>query len=450
MAVENHLYDQPVVKSFFRYLIPSLIGMGLLSVNIMIDGIFVGHGVGSVALASVNIATPMYSVILSIGLLIGVGGGAIYSMALGSGDKEQAQHVFTISIGIVTVVTIIVSGICYLFLENIALFFGANEDTLAYVIDYMKILLIFSLFMVWETTLSVFIRNDGNPNLAMIGLIVTSLLNIVLNYWMIFILGLEVKGAALATVLSIVIGLLVLSSHFFKKSSQLKFVTVEFKWKEVKQINAIGFPSFLSEVGVGVFIIGYNIVIGYYAGTTGLAAFSVINYLHFFMFLVFIGVGSAIQPMISYYYGANLFDRMRETVQLAEKTAIILGTLFFVGGFWGASYLVSLFGITSEVISELAIKGIRLFFISYLFMGINFIYITYFQSIGSVKPALWITIFRNFIIFAILLLSLPFFFGLTGVWLVLPVTEALIACLIVIFARKGVMRAHTLEVNHNL
>src|SRR5690625_2971603 len=121
MAAENRLQSQSVSKTFLQYLIPSLIGMGLLSVNIMIDGIFVGHGVGAVALAGVNIATPVYSIILSIGLLIGVGGGAIYSMALGAGDKERARLIFTISFVVVTIITIVVTIFCFLFMENIAL-----------------------------------------------------------------------------------------------------------------------------------------------------------------------------------------------------------------------------------------------------------------------------------------------------------------------------------------
>lgn len=439
MTAENRLLHQSVIKSFFQYVIPSLIGMGLLSVNIMIDGIFVGHGVGEVALASVNVATPMYSIILSIGLLIGVGGGAMYSMALGSGEVKRAHFIFTTSVVIVTIVTTVVAVVCYVSMEKIAYFFGANEDTLAFVIDYMRILLIFSLFMVWETTLSIFVRNDGNPNLAMIGLIITSLLNIILNYWMIFILGLGVTGAALATVISIVVGLLVLMTHFFKKTSQLTFRRLSWDWTEVKQINAIGFPSFLSEMGIGLFILGYNMMMAHYAGTIGLAAFSVINYLHFFMFLVFVGVGSAIQPMISFYYGAKMFGQMKETIKIAEKTTIALGILFFAGGFFGASYLVSLFGITDAAVMELAVTGIRIFFIAYLFLGVNFIYTTYFQSIGYVRPALWITLFRNFILFIVMLLLLPFLFGLHGVWLVLPVTEGIITVFLFIFARKGMI-----------
>lgn len=448
MEQTHKLNEQSVTKSYFQYLIPSLIGMALMSINIVVDGIFVGHGVGSFALAGVNLAVPIYSVILSIALLIGVGGGTVFSIAVGANKINEAKLIFTLSTIFVTVITVVVSLLSFIFMEQLAFLFGANEDTVQYVLDYMTVLLAFSLFMVWETSLSVFVRNDGNPNLAMIGLVVTSILNIGLNYWMIFVLKLGVTGAALATGISIVIGLIILLTHFLKKDKVLAFVKPSFNWRIIKQFHIIGFPSFLAEAGMGIFIIGYNIAIAYHAGTNGLAAFSVINYLHTFMFLVFIGIGSSIQPMISYFYGAKAFDKIKEVVKIAEKTALLLGTIFLLIGIFGAQYLVVLFGVTSTDIAVLATVGIKIFFISYLFMGFNSIYMTYFQAIGYVKPSLWITIFRGFIVLVFMLLLLPFLFGTTGVWLALPVTEAIIAITLLLFARQGVV-GNKLEVRVN-
>lgn len=439
MEQTNRFEHQSVAKSFFQYLIPSLVGMALLSINIVVDGIFVGHGVSSTALAGVNIASPVFSIVLSVGLLIGIGGGAYYSMSLGQRDRKKAQEIFTLSMWIVTIITVVIGTISYFNMEKLAIIFGANEETMPYVIEYMRILLLFSLFMVWETTLSIFIRNDGNPNLAMIGLVVTSLLNIVLNYVMIFILKWGVTGAALATMISIAVGILIYATHFFKKDCTLKFVRIRFNWEDTLRIQSIGFPSFLSEIGMGVFVIGYNVVVSCYAGTHGLAAFSVINYLHTFMFLVFLGIGSAIQPMLSYYYGAKKHDHIKALVKIAEKTAVILGVLFFIVGFFGAPYLVSMFGVTSDVITNMTVVGIRLFFISYFFMGINLIYMTYYQSTGHVRPSVWITVFRSFVVFGLVLLILPYYFGIKGIWLVLPVTELLVFVFLISFVRKRIV-----------
>src|SRR5690625_3281211 len=200
--------------------------MALMSVNIVIDGVFVGHGVSSIALAGVNIAAPVFSIILSIALLIGVGGGAIYSMLIGSEKIEDAKRIFTTSFGLVTVIVLLIISISLLFLQDLAYFFGANEDTLPYVVKYMKILLLFGLIMAWETSLSVFVRNDGNPNLAMIGLVITFLLNIALNYYMLFIFQVGVTGAAFATVISVVVIVHDLLTHIYKKRPKIAIVNV--------------------------------------------------------------------------------------------------------------------------------------------------------------------------------------------------------------------------------
>lgn len=444
-TIQNKLINQSVKKVFFQYLIPSLIGMMLMSINILVDGIFVGNGVGSIALASVNIAVPVFSIIISISLWIGIGGGALYSMALGENNLPKARRIFSFSITIVTLIVLALGFIGYFNVEQLADLLGANQDTKLFVMEYLSILLLFGVFMALENALSIFIRNDGNPQLAMISLIVTAIVNILLNYYMIFILELAVKGAALATVLSSVIGFLVLLAHFLKKDITLRFISFKWTLNPMKRIFSIGFPSFLAEMGTLVFVIGYNLMMVKLVGTSGVAAFSVVNYLHAFMFLAFFGIGSAIQPMISYYYGANRMDRIKETVKIAEKSALLLGTLFLIIGFTGAHVLVSLFGVSSGEIKTLAIQGIKLFFTGYLFMGINFIYMTYFQSIGQIRPAILIIVMRGFILLFAALWTLPQWIGVNGVWLALPVAELLVAFVLVAFTRKYVFQSHYRE-----
>lgn len=440
MGTANHkLATQSVAKSFFQYLIPTLFGMMLMSVNIVVDGIFVGNGVGSVALASVNIAVPVFSVIISIALLIGMGGGTLYSIAMGKGDHIKAQKTFTLSMVFITVITIVMTVISYFNLDTLARLFGANDETLPYTLDYMRILFIFSIIMSLETCVSIFVRNDGAPKLAMAGLVISAILNIGLNYWMIFILGLEVKGAAYATMIATGVGLLTYTLHFFNKQSNLKFVRLKWSWSEIKSISIIGFPSFLSEAGMGVFVIGYNVSMTYHVGTEGLSAFSVINYLHTFMFLAFIALNSTLQPMISYYYGAKQSDHIKKTIKIAEVTAFLLGLIFITIGFIGAKQLVEIFGIESTHVIDLATNGLKLFFLGYLFMGINMIYMTYYQAIGHIGPSIGITVFRGVILLILMLLILPVLFGINGIWLSLPVAEAIVAIFLLVYVRQKVM-----------
>src|SRR5699024_1755966 len=162
-TLNERLGTQTVRRSFFQYFLPTLFGMMLMSINIVIDGIFVGNGVGSVALASVNIAVPVFSIIISIALLIGIGGATLYSMRMGEGQAKRAQEIFTSSIVLTIVVTTVISLVSYLNVESLARLFGAKDETLAYVTDYMSVLLICSLAFAFEVVLSIFVRNDGHP-----------------------------------------------------------------------------------------------------------------------------------------------------------------------------------------------------------------------------------------------------------------------------------------------
>ncbi|MFC0524818.1 MATE family efflux transporter [Pontibacillus salicampi] len=439
MRETNSLIQQPVKKVFFQYLIPTLVGMMLMSINILVDGIFVGNGVGSTALASVNIAVPVFTIILGISLWIGMGGGTLYSISIGKGDAQQATSIFSLSMAVITIITVVVGVIGYVLVEPFSLLLGANEDTKPYVIEYLSILLLFGVFMGLESSLSVFVRNDGNPNLAMISLSTTAITNIGFNYVMIFILDLGVKGAAYATVLAEVIGFFILLFHFYKNSTPLRFRLRSIKLTYVKSILSVGFPSFLSESASLVFVIGYNILMVRSIGTTGVAAFSVINYVHTFIFLAFLGIGAAIQPMISYYYGARLSDRIHQTLIIAIKSSTLIGILFFLAAILAGDFIISLFGIVDGEIISLARQGISLFFIGYVFLGFNIVYMTYFQSIGHIKPSVFITIMRGFLVLILMLIALPWMFGTPGIWLALPVSEFVVACGLFIIMRNNSM-----------
>ncbi len=440
MQKSHHsLMNKPVNIVFFKYFFPSLLGLMLMSINILIDGIFVGNGVGSTALASVNLAVPVFSMIISISLWIGIGGGTVYSMHLGEGNKVQARSVFSLAFFTTLFLLVLIGGVGVWNVEFISKILGANDDTLPFVVDYLSIMFLFGGIMGLQNMLSIFIRNDGNPRLSMIALAVSALSNIGLNYYMIFILHLGVKGAAIATIIGESLGLFVLLIHFISPHSTLRTLSFKWTWRKLSSIFSIGFPSFLAEMGALVLIAGYNLSVVYLLGTDGVAAFSVINYLHGFMFLAFFGIESTLQPMISYYYGAGETNRIIKSVQVGEKAAFALGATLFTIGMLAAPMLTSLFGLESEEIKSIAVQGIRLFFIAYLFMGLNFIYMTYFQSIGAIRSSIWIVILRSFVFLLAFLLILPQLFGIVGVWLALPLSEFFVALLLFFFARKQVM-----------
>lgn len=412
-------------KLFLKYLIPSLFGMMLMAINILVDGLFVSHGVGDNGLAGVNIAVPIYSVILAFSLWIGMGGATLYSIALGRNNLHRAKSIFTHAIIITVVVTGIIIGVCLVFEEPLAYLFGANDAIISYVLDYLHVILVFGIFFVLENILSIFIRNDGNPTLAMIGLVVTSVVNIILNYIFIFIFHWGVKGAAYATVFATVIGILVLLTHFLAKRSQLALVKTKIDPSILRNIISIGFPSFILEVSAAVMMIGLNVTFSHYVGETGIVAYAVLNYMHTVFLMLFIGVGASLQPISSYHYGAKLFERLKQFVRIGIFTGFIVGALIFAIGVFGRSLIIWLFGIEgTEVISYIKI-GITLFFIGYLFLGINMVFTEFYQSIGKIRIAIMISLLRSFIIFIPLLFIMPILFGPNSIWLVFPIAEGL-------------------------
>jgi putative MATE family efflux protein len=430
------LRETPVRKLFLSYLIPSVLGMLLMSINIVVDGIFVSHGVGQEGLAGINIAVPVFAIFFSISLWFGIGGATLYSIALGRNEIKKAQSIFTQAFVFAIILVTGIATLCIWNEERLAYLFGANETILPYVLDYLHVILLFGIVYVLENMLSIFIRNDGNPRLAMMGLIVTSVLNIIFNYVFIFIFHLGVKGAAIATVLSAGIGFLVLLTHFLRKSSTLRFVKCRFEWKTIRSILSMGFPSFVVESSAAVITMGYNIAFMRVAGEVGVTAFAVVNYIHAMTLMLFFGIGAALQPIASFHYGAQLFERLKASLRLTVQTGMLFGVIALCIGFFFADILVEVFGIQSPEVVSFTIQGIGLFFISYVFLGYNLVYGEYFQAIGNIRKSLIIILCRSIVFLVPLLWVLPTLFGANGIWLALPVSEALAACVVFVMNRK--------------
>jgi len=426
------LRNTPPKKLFLSYLIPSVFGMFLMAINVLADGIFVSHGVGPDALAAVNITVPVYSILFSISLWIGMGGATLYSISLGQNDIKKARSVFTQSFVLALAIVGVLVAISLWKETEMAYLFGANDEILGYVTDYMHIILVFGIIYVLENILSIFIRNDGNPKLAMFGLVTTSVLNIIFNYIFIFVYDFGIKGAAYATILSTVFGLGVLLTHFLKKNRILAFAKLHFERPIISEILKIGLPSFIVEATAAVVIVAYNLTFMHFAGQDGVTSFAVVNYLHTVFLMLFLGVGAAIQPIVSFHFGAALYERMKYFLSLAIKTGIGLGLIVLIIGWLFGDYMVALFGITDEKIVSFTLTGISYFFIGYIFLAYNLIYVEYFQSIKKIRLSIIIVLIRSVILFLPLLWLLPTLFGADFIWLAFPIAEALTAGLLLI------------------
>ena len=433
---ENLLDRESVSLVFMRYLIPSLVGMMILALNIVIDGVMVGNRLGEVALAGVGIASPVFTILLAMSLWIGIGGATLYSQAMGSGKTKHAQYIFTHSITLITVFTVVIGLTAFIIQEPLTYWLGANEETYPFANADLRVMLLFGLILTVENALSTFIRNDQNPNLAMVSLVVSALANIVINYYILYVLNLGVAEVAFGTILSAAIGVLVLAVHFFRKKNNLRLVKLKFSRALFKRTMGIGFPSFLSELGISVFTVAYNVTLARLIGTAGVAAFSVLNYIHSVMLMLFLGMGGAVQPLISYYYGAKSQERIQQTMKIALIVATVFGIVAFAMGQFTTRQMVAIFGEFPQEVVDIALPGIRLFFIAYLFMGINFVMMSYFQSIAQIRMATWITASREIIFMMIFILVLPLLLGIYGVWLSVPLAELVVMITIIIYVRR--------------
>ncbi|QTD40675.1 MATE family efflux transporter [Sporosarcina sp. Te-1] len=425
MTTMNPIETRPLRPLFLSYLFPSLVGMTLMSINILIDGIFVSHGVGPTALAGVNIAVPIFSILLSISLWIGMGGATLYSISLGEGNTKRAVQIFTLSILMMLVVVVSLVIVLLVNLKGIAYLFGASDLTYPYVQEYLRVILLFGVFYTTENLLSIFIRNDGNPKLAMMGLITTSVVNIILNYLFIFVLDYGVTGVALATALSTILGMAVLSLHFFWKHSKLKLVSGFFNWHDVKKIVTIGLPSFVVEASMAVIIIFYNVSFLHYMGANGVTAYAMVNYIHTVLLMVFYGIGMALQPLVSYHHGAGLTSRLTALLKIGITTSVIFGTITAFTIMLFPTQIISLFGDSTVEIRNIAVQGFVHFAIGYLFLGINMVHAEFFQSIERTWLATGIMLVRSIILFIPVLLLLPKYLGGQAIWWVFPIVEGL-------------------------
>ncbi|POZ54734.1 Multidrug export protein MepA [Lysinibacillus sphaericus] len=436
MTTINPIETRPLRPLFLSYLFPAMIGMLLMSVNILVDGIFVSHGVGPTALAGVNIAVPIFSILLSISLWIGMGGATLYSISLGEGNKKRAHQLFTLSFTTMLAVVLTLVLLLLLNLKEIAYIFGASDVTYPYVQEYLHVILLFGVFYTIENLLSIFIRNDGNPKLAMMGLITTSILNILLNYVFIFVLHYGVKGCALATAISTIIGMSVLCLHFFRKQSELKFVSTFFNISDLKKIFAIGLPSFIVEASMALIVILYNVSFLHYLGANGVTAYAMVNYIHTVLLTVFLGIGMALQPLVSYHHGARLKKRLLELLKIGLATALILGLSIAIIAMLFPSQLMELFGDSKIEIRTMATQGFVHFAIGYVFLGMNMVLAEFFQSIEKIRLATTIMLLRSIILFIPALLLLPKLFGAQAIWWTFPVAEGITALLILLFIKR--------------
>ena len=406
------------------------------SCYILADVFFIARGIGADALAALNLTLPAYNLMNGIGLMIGMGGAARYSLSSTRPDSDTHRTAFTHAL--------LLAALCALFFsfagafcsEEISAILGADHDTIGYASDYIRILLLFSPLFLGNNLLLCFVRNDGAPRLSMAGMLIGSLANIVLDYIFLYPMNMGMKGAALATVLGSSLTVVILCTHFFTKKNQLKFTLKGFHPSFLQKIIANGFTSFVIEAASGFTIFIFNLQLIRYLGNTGVSVYGIICNTALVVICLCKGIEQAAQPILSINHGAGLSSRILKVQSLSLKTSVIICTLPVLLGLFVPNLFTYIFLEPTSKILTLAAPAIRIYFTGFLFLGINMVFICYFQSVAKSVQSLSLCLLRGCILVVAFVYILPVFFGSTGIWLAFPAADFLTMIVGICFYRQ--------------
>lgn len=422
-------------KLYFRFLIPSLGSAMVMSIYTLTDAIVIGKGVGPDALAALSITTPLLCILMSTGILFGVGGSVQMNVHRGSGNNARANQSFTLSLILISSITLILWLLYGTGMSGLLHLMGANETLFPYAMSYMHYINIFLPVAVFSNFIAIFIRADGDPNRAMAGVLAGGVVNIVLDIVMVFPLQMGIGGAALASVIGMTIQVIVGGTHFLSKKNSLKPARPE-KWLAgMKNIMVSGIPSFFNEFANGFIVMLFNIQILKYCGENALSIYSVISNCVILFNSLFTGVGQSVQPIISTNYGAGNTERIKAIKKMAYITVIIMGAVFSLSGILFPVTVCKIFIKVNPTLSAIAGYGVRGYFFAFLPFGINLLTSYYLQAILSSGKSLCISLLRNIILSSVCILTFPLFAGANSLWFVMPVVEVIVLCLCLYFLR---------------
>ncbi|MEG1553592.1 MAG: MATE family efflux transporter [Rikenellaceae bacterium] len=417
-----------------RYSIPAIVSMVVVALYNIVDRIYIGHGVGSMAIAGLTLTLPISSMIAAIGTLVGAGASSRMSIVLGMNDIRWARNI----LGHVPILTCILSLLfiipTMIYIEPILYLFGGSEATLPYARDYLMIVIPASIFTNLCYSFSNVIRASGFPKKSMSVVLVGVLLNVILDPIFIFWFDMGIRGAAIATAISMFVGAVYAVSHFMNPKHEVSFHKDSFKIRLniIKNILSIGFSPFIMNFIASAVAILVNNQLRIYGGDIAIGSFGIINSYQLFISFIVLGLCQGMQPIIGFNYGARNNKRVKDTFFLAARASTII---FGVGLLLMEVFprLASMIFTSDPELIELTIRGMRIAFAAAILIGIQIVISHFFTSIGKAMQATIMTISRQLIFLIPLLAILPMFWGLDGVWLAIPVSDILAFLLAMFF-----------------
>lgn len=420
------LGTESIGKLLMQYAVPAIIAMTASSLYNMVDSIFIGHGVGTMALSALALTFPLMNLGAAFGALVGVGAATLISVKLGQKDYDTAQrvlgNVFVLNILLGLAFTVIV----FPFLNPILYFFGGSDETVEYARQFMEIILLGNVVTHLYLGLNAVLRASGHPKQAMYATIATVAINTILAPIFIFMFDWGIRGAAIATVSAQVIALLWQLKQFNNANELLHFRRSIFRLKRkiVFDSLAIGMSPFLMNLAACLIVILINQGLKKYGGDLAIGAFGIVNRLVFIVVMIVMGLNQGMQPIAGYNFGAKLYDRVNKVLKLTIIYATCVTTFGFLVGMLAPNLVVGIFTSDAEL-TELSATGLRITVMFFPIIGFQMVTSNFFQSIGMAGKAIFLSLTRQMLILLPCLLILPHFFGVAGVWYSMPVSDLL-------------------------
>lgn len=414
-----------VKRKFAKYVSQNIFGMLGISLYILADTFFISWAEGANGIAALNLVLPVYSVIYGIGAMLGVGSAIRFAVLRARGEKS-AEFYFGNALIWSLVFSIPFMVIGGLFASRFVAFLGGDATIVAVGTPYTRIFMLFTPFFMWNQICNAFVRNDGNPTLAMVATLSSSLFNIVMDYVLMFPLGMGMAGAALATAVSPILGILLCLIHFLSKKNTIVIRLSGFSFRRLLESCQLGVSAFVGEMSSGVITMVFNILLLDIAGNIGVAAYGVVANIALVATSVFNGVAQGSQPLFSEFYGRHEHDSMRKVLKMGIGTALVLSVIILAVIWSGAQPITAIFNSEQNVqLATYAEIGLKLYFVGFIFAGFNIVGTGYLSAVEAVKWAFVASIMRGFVAIVICAIVLAILFGMTGVWLAFPVAEAL-------------------------
>ncbi|OPZ74543.1 MAG: Multidrug export protein MepA [Firmicutes bacterium ADurb.Bin456] len=445
--------DQNINKLLWKFSLPAIVAMLVNALYNIVDRIFVGRGVGSIAIAATTVAFPIMLVLLAVSILIGIGATALISIRLGQRKIEEAEKVAGNGAIMLVILPLIITVIYFLSPDRILTLFGASPEVLPYARNFVQIVMLGSVFGSISMGMNNFIRAEGNPRLSMLTQVSGAFINVILNYIFIFKLGLGIRGSALATVSGQLFSAIWVLSYFLSGRSLVKIRLKNLKPRlpVLLSIVSIGFAPFGMQIAHSIQQSILNNTLRTYGGDLALSAVGIMMSIAALMFMPIVGLSQGAQPLIGFNYGARQYHRVKETF----RKAVIAGTCISLAGYlivitWPVQ-IVSLFSRGDIALTELTSGAMLTFFALFPVVGFQIIGSNYFQAVGKPVQSAVLSLSRQALLFIPLLLILPRYWGINGVWRTAPIADGLAVILtvtLVFWEMKSLPKGEPLDESH--